>query len=140
LPPGIVLVLVATGCGSGDPYTYVPVSGRVTLNGKGLPNATISFQPIAVGTSTPGTGSSGITDKDGFYKLAVVGKNINGAVVANHKVRIDFAHEPEKDPSDDQQKRGKHLPAKYSGKGTILEFEVLPGGSDAANFELKSRP
>jgi hypothetical protein len=139
LPAVIVLALLASGCG-GDPCAYAPVSGRVTLNGKALPNATVSFQPIAVGTATPGTGSTGITDKDGHFALEVVGKNINGAVVGKHKVRIDLAREPEKDPSDDRPKKIKHLPPKYSGKDTTLEFDVPSGGSDAANFDLKSGP
>jgi hypothetical protein len=139
LPASIVLVLLAAGCGSSDPYAYAPVSGRVTLNGKALPNATVSFQPVATGTSTPGTGSSAITDSDGRYTLEVVGKSIKGAVVGKHKVRIDLPHPPE-NPSDDRQKKVKHLPSKYSGKNTELQFDVPAGGTDAANFDLKSSP
>jgi hypothetical protein len=134
-----VLALLATGCGDSDPYSYARVSGRVKLNNQPLANATVSFQPISAGTATPGPGSSGITDNEGRYTLEVVGKNIRGAVVGKHKVRIDLPRAPE-DPSDDRPKKNKHLPAKYSGKNTTLEFDVPAGGSDAANFDLKSSP
>lgn len=140
LPGMVVLSLFAAGCGSGDPYTYAPVSGRVTLNNKPLADATVSFLPVAAGTSTPGTGSSAITDADGRFTLEVVGKKIKGAVVGMHKVRIDLPREPEKNPTDDRPRKVKHLPAKYSGKDTKLEFEVPAGGSDAANFDLKTSP
>jgi hypothetical protein len=139
--PGVVLLSVVTaGCGSGDPYTYAPVSGRVTLNSKPLAGATVSFQPVAAGTSSPGTGSAAITDADGRFTLEVVGKKIKGAVVGKHKVTIDLAREPERDPTDDRPRIIKHLPAKYSGKNSKLEFDVPGGGSDAANFDLKTSP
>jgi hypothetical protein len=140
LPSMVVLSLFSAGCGSGDPYTYAPVSGRVTLNSKPLPGATVRFQPVAAGTSTPGNGSSAITDADGRFTLEVVGKKIKGAVVGMHKVGIDLAREPENDPTDDRPKKFKRLPAKYSGKDSKLEFDVPAGGSDAANFELKTSP
>jgi hypothetical protein len=136
----VVLSLFTAGCGSGDPYTYAPVSGRVTLNNKSLPGASVSFQPVAAGTSRPGIGSAAITDTDGRFTLEVVGTKIKGAVVGMHKVRIDLPRELEKDPTDDRPKKIKHLPAKYSGKDTKLEFDVPVGGSDAANFDLKTSP
>jgi hypothetical protein len=138
----VLLSLFTAGCGSGDPYTYAPVSGRVTLNSKPLPGATVRFQPVAAGTSNPGTGSSAITDADGRFTLEVVmvGKKIKGAVVGMHKVRIDLPREPETDPTDDRPKKFKRLPAQYSGKYTKLEFNVPVDGSDAANFDLKTSP
>jgi hypothetical protein len=140
LPGMFLLSLFTAGCGSRDPYTYAPVSGRVTLNNKPLADATVSFQPVAAGTATPGTGSAAITDKDGRFTLEVVGTKVKGAVVGMHKVRIDLPREPENDPTDDRPKKIKHLPAKYSGKDTKLEFDVPAGGSDAANFDLKMSP
>jgi hypothetical protein len=140
LPGIVVLSLFTAGCGSSDPYTYAPVSGRVTLNSKPLVGAPVSFQPVAAGTSTPGIGSAAITDADGRFTLEVVGKKIKGAVVGMHKVRIDLPREPETDPTDDRPKKIKHLPAKYSGKDTKLEFDVPAGGSDAANFNLTTSP
>ena len=42
----VALVAVAAGCGGG-PYKTAPVSGRITLNGKGLAGAAVMFQPVA---------------------------------------------------------------------------------------------
>jgi hypothetical protein len=125
LPLLATLALWAAGCGSGQ---FAPVSGRVTLDDKPLPNAAITFQPVAPkGESTPGPGSGGFTDADGRYTLKVIGPESRGAVVGKHKVRIT------------PRQKGKPLPAKYGGKDTILEFDVPAGGTDAADFQLKSK-
>ena len=62
-----VVALAIAGC-SKSPPPIVPVEGRVTLNGKPLPNAEVRFYPmIAFGGEYIAIGE---TDDDGRFKLA----------------------------------------------------------------------
>jgi hypothetical protein len=132
----LLLLPLTAGCGS-EPYQVASVSGRVTLNGNPLPKATVSFAPIAVaGNPEPGPGSNGTTDENGRYSLRLLGKDRSGAVVGKHKVRITMAND--RDPSDDRPVlKLQQLPLRYNGE-TKLEFDVPVGGTDQANFDLKS--
>src|SRR5262249_39992268 len=126
------------GCNP-EGYKVAPVSGRVTLDGKPLANAAVVFSPVAgADNKDPGPGSGAKTDADGRYALTIVGKGNRGAVVGKHKVRITMY--PEGDPTDDRPQRPKPLPPRYSGKNTILEYDVTASGSRSADFELTSSP
>jgi hypothetical protein len=121
------------GCGSGK---TAPVSGRVTLNGKPLVNASVTFAPVGEkGSQEPGPSSAGKTDADGRYTLELIGgQGGSGAVVGKHKVRI--ALQGELPTSEDRPETLKQLPLKYNGQ-TTLEFDVPAKGTDAADFDLK---
>jgi len=130
----VALVTLAAGC-SGP--RVVPVSGRVTLNGQPLANVHVSFQPVSVGTDqNPGGGSYAITDNDGRYTLKLVHGDTPGAVIGKHRVAIT-----PRNTDDDVDRRGKGavtgVPAKYN-LNTELSFDVLPGGTDKADFPLTS--
>ncbi len=64
----LCLVVLIVGCSRND--SNIPklatVDGTVTLNGKPLSSATVSFVPTG---STRGTGANGYTDKAGKYEL-----------------------------------------------------------------------
>ena len=81
-------LLLVLGCGGGA--KVVPVTGRVTLNGKPLADAKVSFQPIAKEKSmeAAGPGSTGKTDAEGKFTLKTP-TGQDGAVVGMHRVRID---------------------------------------------------
>ncbi len=129
----VAVTALVAGCG-GDPYKVAPVSGRITLNGKPLPKASVTFSPVAVGgNQEPGPSSAGKTDADGRYTLSLIGKSGSGAVVGKHKVRIALLDEV--DTSVDLPDKTKQLPLKYNGQ-TTLEFEVPAGGADNADFPL----
>jgi hypothetical protein len=131
LPLALLLIV---GCSS-EPYKIAPVSGRVTLNGKPLAKASVTFSPVASkGNDEPGPGSAGRTDADGRYTLKIVGKETKGAVIGKHKVRIALMGE-DVDPSDDRPRREKQLPPKYNAE-TKLDCVVPAGGTDAADFPL----
>ena len=133
--PAIPLLLLV-GCGQ-EPHAIAPVSGRVTLNGKPLPNAGVTFSPMPAGAKVDaGPGSAGVTDADGHYTLKLVGKPGKGAVIGKHKVSIIMMDDD--DPNDDRPKRQRRpqLPAKYNGH-TTLGCDVSSGGTDKADFELK---
>lgn len=74
-----LLLMAAVGCSSGTPTG--DVSGTVLLDGTPLPNAIVTFTPVAGGRSTIGT-----TDAAGHYTLAFRGEA--GALLGEHKVSI----------------------------------------------------
>jgi hypothetical protein len=127
----VLVLFLAVGCGD---RSVARVSGRVTLNGEPLAGAAVVFQPVPVpGSSNPGRGSAGVTDAEGRYTLKLVGTEKEGAVLGKHKVRIVMMEEP--DSSDDEPRKVKPLPPKYN-RETTLEYEVIAGSTDAADFAL----
>jgi len=134
---GLALSL-ALGCSS---QKFAPVSGKVTLNGKALANATVSFQPIAPPKKMEAApGSAGKTNENGEYTLKLTSGE-KGAWVGKHQVRIS-ALNPEIGEGDARPPRGgwplaDKVPKQYNAE-TTLTFEVPAGGTNAANFDLKS--
>jgi hypothetical protein len=130
-----LLVWVLAGCaGEGD--QFAPVSGVVRLNDKPLAGASVSFEPVLREKATYGPGSHALTDGNGQFKLTVSAKNIQGAMIGKHTVRISLGDTPKGDPGGAHLTR-ELLPARYNSKSE-LAFEVPPGGTDAANFDLKN--
>jgi len=60
-----VILCAAAGCGS--PRTPVPVSGTITLDGKPVEGATVTFHPL--GDDKEGRPATGQTDKTGTFHL-----------------------------------------------------------------------
>src|SRR5262245_37542958 len=109
---GALVLLLVLGCGGPK---LAPVSGRVTLNGKPLANAHVSFQPIAApGEMNPGSGSYAITDADGRYTLRVVEGDRPGAHIGKHRVEIVLRETT--DEATDLPRRGAKvvIPARYN--------------------------
>jgi hypothetical protein len=127
------------GCAAPEAQV-VPVSGKVTLDGKPLPHAVVTFQPLARGKGhNPGPGSTGKTNAKGEYTLQVVGRPEGGAVSGKHRVSI-VAYEVEPPETTDDANPAlprQLLDAKYNS-ATELTFEVPANGTDAANFRLTS--
>jgi len=125
---GLALVVVL-GCGRKG---FVPVSGKVTLNGQPLAGATVAFQPIAPeGSVEAAPGSAGKTDGNGEYTLtASTGQN--GAWVGKHRVMITLLSPQagEDDARHPHSRRGPALadkvPARYN-KDSKEVVEVPPG-------------
>jgi len=79
-----------SGCGGTNKPQTAAVTGRVTLDGKPMPNLGVMFQPVtnsALGKNTV-FASAGHTDSDGRFTLRFVNDNSNGAVVGEHFVTI----------------------------------------------------
>jgi hypothetical protein len=125
------LFLIGLGC-SGNAYQLASVSGHVTLNGKPVVNATVSFLPIGSKGKDPGPGSYGKTDANGRYKLKVVENDKNGAVVGKHRVSISTQSGGDK---DGEAPTSETIPAKYNVE-TTLQFDVPSGGTEKADFPL----
>jgi len=104
---GVALLLAGSGCGSGVAKLY-KVSGKVTLDGQPVSEATVEFEPIdPAGGQKP---ASGRTGSDGTFSLTT-NTSGDGAVAGKYKVAIKkikagggaFAQRPEGDPGNPKQ-------------------------------------
>jgi hypothetical protein len=112
----------------------------VTLNGKPLANALVAFNPVPKeGSSEAGPGSIATTNDNGEFTLRV-GPHQQGALVGKHRVAIT-GRDPRGEDSDVRGARGggavNTIPSRYNDQSE-LTFEVPSGGTDQANFDLKS--
>jgi hypothetical protein len=124
-------LVAGLGCGSG----FVSVSGKVTLNGKALPGATVSFEPLGADEQPTGQpGSIGKTGDDGSFTLAATGGQ-GGTVPGKYRVRISLAA----DESDDRKPRAGAVtvPRRYN-TSSDQTFVVPAGGTTDAVFPLTS--
>ena len=138
---GLCLIVVAIGCGPKQPRV-AKVSGRVTLDGKPLPKASVTFAPMTTkGNPNPGPTAQGMTDDEGRYQVSI-DVSTPGAVVGKCRIYISTRLS---DPAIDERDAGgpirslprDKVPAKYN-QATELEFDVPPAGTDQANFDLTS--
>jgi hypothetical protein len=133
---GLAIVL-ALGCGCSK--RLAPVSGKVTLNGKALAGATVTFLPVAEeGAIEAGNSSLGKTDTEGRFTLQTT-RGENGARVGKHRVSISLLA-PQVGEDDSRPPRGgwplgNKVPARYNAD-TTLTIDVLPAGTDKADFPL----
>jgi hypothetical protein len=137
--PLLCALLAAAGCGGRG---VVPVSGRVTVDGKPAAGVHVGFQPVAAaGNNNPGGGSYAITDDDGRFTLRLVEGGQEGAFVGKHRVEITGRPVAVDDNTDSRIKappKKPIVPAKY-GRDSALTFEVPGGGTDKADFALTSQ-
>jgi hypothetical protein len=120
-------LLLAAGCSKGP--GLVPVSGRVTLDGKPVKEVIVNFTPIG---DTKGTGSLAATDPDGRFTLADA-RGKAGTYVGEYKVYFYPAlpaSAKEGDPADVVGAvRGRTLPGIYFDLNqTPLRATVPEGG------------
>jgi hypothetical protein len=81
----LLTAILAAGCSGGGPK-LVPVTGKLTMNGKAFKNIKVDFHPDPDKGNT-GPGSSGTTDDEGNFTLVCSARgNRPGAVVGGHRV------------------------------------------------------
>ena len=128
----IVLILALTtlaGCFSGRPdLDFGNVSGKVTLQGKPLPHATVKFQPES------GRPSYGKTNEAGEYTLNFMGKEW-GALVGNHEVWVTTEDRIENQETGESRWQPEILPPKYNTKTTLSA--VVEPGDNVHDFDLE---
>jgi hypothetical protein len=134
-----LVVISAFGCGG---TRFAPVSGKVMMDGKPLPNASVTFTPVAQpGSTEAGVSSTGKTNQNGEYSLtAATGKS--GAQVGQHVVSISVLN-PQIGEGDERPPRGgwplaNKVPVKYNEKSE-LTYDVPSGGGTNADFTLSSK-
>lgn len=128
---GTLLAFAIAGCGPGGPE-IAHVSGRVTMDGKPLANATIVFIP------ENGRPSGATTDADGKYELNF-NEDREGAIPGKNTVRFTTLRDPT--PGEDGKSipgSPETIPPKYNAEST-LEFVVEPKKRNIANFDLTSK-
>jgi len=84
--PWLLLSLaVVLGCGGEpDKIKVIPVTGTVTLDGKPLEEATVTFLP----QTAQGVAAAATTDKNGHYVLQTAGAHRPGAAPGQYTVTI----------------------------------------------------
>lgn len=143
----LLLAVALVGCG-GSGLEVSEVKGVVTLDGKPLPNAVVTFSPVE-----PGPNAIGKTNEAGEYQL-MTSRQL-GAVPGKYKVSIICVPEPEPVkhvPSSDPSYQGggggvssmnysappvPEVPARYNAQ-TELTKEVESGAANTIDFKLKS--
>ena len=129
------VALLIAGCG--DEYPLAPVSGTITLNGKPLADAHVSFEPMGKGKDLKaGPGSYCRTDQDGRFTLKTLHGD-DGAVVGEHRVLIRAIRAGTNRNGQFLVGRPEIVPARYNSKSE-LTFDVPSDGTDAADFRLTS--
>ncbi|UUO05449.1 carboxypeptidase regulatory-like domain-containing protein [Blastopirellula sp. J2-11] len=128
-------LFLQSGCAArSDRPDLGEVTGTVTLDGKPLADALLTFVPER------GRSSFGATDEAGFYRLKYTG-DFDGAVLGQHKVVIEsiVASGNHSDPSIERNNSAQveKIPRKYNTRSE-LKREVV-AGSNAFDFELTSR-
>jgi len=125
---GILLVALA-GCtaGTADQPELGQVTGVVTLDGKPLPNVTVTFEPQS------GNASFARTDEQGKYELGYI-DSVRGAVIGTHRVTIST---PQDAPAGPGSTYVDPIPAKYNTATTLTKDVVA--GENVFNFELQSK-
>ena len=142
---GVLLLSFAVGCGGGRDSSMpdlVPVSGTVTLDGKPLSGAMVTFLPVG---ATRGRSCYGVTGADGRYELMESEKN-KGApvgeftVLCNKWVMPDGSDLP-KDSQVSAMESGARelLPPQYSEDGTSQLKATVPAGGGTVDFPLTSK-
>jgi len=130
---GLVLLVIAvssgvTGCGR--KANVVPVSGRVTFNGKPLADVAINFGPIT-GSLDGAYAAYGKTDAEGRYTLKLVDGGQRGPSVGNNRVTLNESGTGGESDGAAPRLQFKLPPTARDG---TLRFEVPPSGTSAADF------
>ena len=123
------LSCVCVGCGVSS-ETLAPVSGLVRLDGVGLSNAKVVFEPPAARPSV------GFTDAKGKFELEYA-PGRPGALIGRHRVRITLDNaEPGLNEEGSETRVKLKVPAIYN-KESELEKDV-EAGVNVFTFDLKS--
>lgn len=141
----IILVSVSfTGCGGPpaiDKVNTVPFKGTVTLDGKPLPYAKVTFMPDG---NNKNPSAEGAADAAGKFELTTsIGPNRKpGAGPGDYKVVISQFLAPNgspQDPAKPAEIPGKEaLPDKFSNLSKTELKATIPAAGGEQNFDLKS--
>lgn len=142
----IVALVICSGCADSNKLDRVPVTGRVTLDGNPLEEATILFRP-ETGRSGRGKIENGIIVSTGTYDID------DGVVPGNHKIAIqpipDIPINPagliDGDPSQARPQRPRRenrsvrIPSKYGNFDRSGLTAEITNGDNELTIELTSK-
>jgi hypothetical protein len=133
----LLLLAGVAGCGSGVPFDFVPVNGKVTYDDGSLIPADsilVTFNPIVEDLKTktvPPGGQTAVNVQDGTFTNVSSHRANDGVAVGKHKVVVVAFR---KGPNGSPVPSNAVPPAYRSTNSTPLEVEV----SDSGQFlELK---
>lgn len=121
----LALSVLAVGCGPGGPEV-ASVTGTVTLDGKPLKNATVTFQP------TSGRPSFGTTDEQGQYEMGYSLER-SGVMLGKNTVYIRTRMENE----SGQVIQKEFLPPKYHDRSELTA--EVENKANVIDFDLTSK-
>jgi hypothetical protein len=139
-----IICLVTIGCGGPkqDLPEVVPVSGTVTLDGKPLANATVTFIPV--GTTRGGT-CLGVTDDSGRYEMSA-GNGRKGTPVGEFRITCtkwvmpdgsDYPKDSQVSPLETNAR--ELLPERYTNEYATELKATVPAAGTTVDLHLKSR-
>ena len=114
-----------------------PVTGKITLNGQPLADASVSFQPLVVkgDPASEGMGSYGRTNNAGEFELRLVDTDELGAVIGTHSVRISLVQRGMGDAEISSADEALPLSVRDGSE----QFTVKPEGENVVELDLKSK-
>lgn len=129
-----LLVAAIGGCGH-QGLPVAPTSGKVTLDGREVPQGSVVFTP------SKGRSATGTIRPDGTFTLTTYREN-DGAILGEHQVAISGAEVgPDFDPRKLEQSAKWLVPPRYRDPVTSgLSYEVVEGRENFAEFNLSSNP
>lgn len=137
----LLVAVLQFGCG-GQPQdpSYPDVTGKVTLDGKPLAGATVTFVPTGANV---GNMAQAATDEEGRFKLKGP-RGSTGAAPGDYKVAISSMQLPDGKPlAPDAPIAGSGavevVPPQYSDRGRTTLTATVPTGGGNFDFALKKR-
>jgi hypothetical protein len=149
--PGAALIIVAVWgayylstqiiVGRGNVPPLGGVSGKVTIDGKPLANATVRFIPLDDSGKTEKKGASvalGLTDDGGHYKLFYV-KDTLGAAVGQNRVEIQAKDEAGRDRVRRDFNAQTTLQREVKSGSQVMDFDVHGVASTTSSTETATQ-
>lgn len=130
----VVVLLLYSGCGGGSGPGLVGVNGTITMDGKPLADASVTFTPDGAGEGGFTSPAYGKTDSNGYYFLAY---SISKKGANPGKYKVSIRTQAEAEPDEGIKARPETVPAKYNEKSELVA-EVKKGGGPY-DFALDSQ-
>lgn len=151
---GLVIAMISaiSGCGSQSDVSFmkdaVPATGRVTVDGKPLPGASIRFIPTI--QSAGGREATAVTDDSGAYEMSTLAPRVSpdqtkGVIPGEYVVVLSRVAMPDGSPpppdiidENDAISKGlkQYVPAKYTEPETSPLRVTVVAPKAENNFEL----
>jgi hypothetical protein len=124
------VLALAAGCGGNG---VVPVAGTVTLDGRPLADASVVLAQLRATDPGPFVGK---TDAEGKFTLGATTRPGSGAAVGDYRLMITTVTggSMEDSPLPTQK---EVVPGNY--RSGMMKFAIPAGGTQDANFDLKSK-
>src|SRR4051794_28538238 len=144
---GLVALVAVVGCSRGD-SNLATVSGTVTHNGAPVEGAKVTFYSTVESGGKRGNSYGGITDSNGKYLIAGIGKEV-GIPPGLYKVTVIKLNQKSSLPKEIASDPGQLdaagigtnlLPRDYENeKTTKLSATLQSGKNEGVNFDMKGQ-